>query len=121
MHKLSSSEFRTIIFALIAIALLSLIIGIFVRKWIEKPVHELVNATEQVGTGNLNYVIKDLGSDELGLLAKSFNNMTQKLAEARLQLFQSDKMASMGRLAAGVAHEINNPLTAVLTYSSFLT
>jgi signal transduction histidine kinase len=46
--------------------------------------------------------------------------MTRKLAEARLQLFQSDKMASMGRLAAGVAHEINNPLTAVLTYSSFL-
>jgi two-component system NtrC family sensor kinase len=118
--QIASSEFRTILLALIAIALLSLIIGIFVRRWIEKPVHELVNATEQVGTGNLNYVIKDLGSDELGLLAKSFNNMTQKLADARLQLFQSDKMASMGRLAAGVAHEINNPLTAVLTYSSFL-
>jgi two-component system NtrC family sensor kinase len=118
--QIASSEFRSIIFAIIAIALLSLIIGIFVRRWIEKPVHELVNATEQVGTGNLNYVIKDLGSDELGLLAKSFNNMTQKLADARLQLFQSDKMASMGRLAAGVAHEINNPLTAVLTYSSFL-
>ncbi len=118
--QIASSEFRSIIFAVIAIAMLSLIIGIFVRRWIEKPVNELVTATEQVGTGNLNYIIKDLGSDEMGLLAKSFNNMTQKLAEARLQLFQSDKMASMGRLAAGVAHEINNPLTAVLTYSSFL-
>ncbi len=118
--QIASSEFRSIVFAVIAIALLSLIIGIFVRRWIEKPVNELVNATEQVGTGNLNYIIKDLGSDELGLLGKSFNNMTQKLADARLQLFQSDKMASMGRLAAGVAHEINNPLTAVLTYSSFL-
>jgi len=118
--QIASSEFRSILFAIIAIALLSLIIGIFVRRWIEKPVNELVTATEQVGTGNLNYLIKDLGSDELGLLAKSFNNMTQKLAEARIQLFQSDKMASLGRLAAGVAHEINNPLTAVLTYSSFL-
>ncbi|NNJ52137.1 MAG: HAMP domain-containing protein [Ignavibacteriaceae bacterium] len=114
------SENRSIIFALIAIALLSLIIGIFVRKWVEKPVNELVTATNQVGTGNLNYIINDLGSDELGLLAKSFNNMTNKLAEARMQIFQSDKMASLGRLAAGVAHEINNPLTAVLTYSSFL-
>ena len=46
--------------------------------------------------------------------------MTKKLAEARIQLFQSDKMASLGRLAAGVAHEINNPLTGILTYSSFL-
>jgi two-component system NtrC family sensor kinase len=118
--QISSSTSRSIVFAIIAIALLSLIIGIFVRRWVEKPVNELVTATEQVGTGNLNYMIKDLGSDELGLLAKSFNNMTQKLAEARIQLFQSDKMASLGRLAAGVAHEINNPLTAVLTYSSFL-
>jgi len=118
--QISSSESRSIVFAIIAIALLSLIIGIFVRRWVERPVNELVTATEQVGTGNLNYLIKDLGSDELGLLAKSFNNMTQKLAEARIQLFQSDKMASLGRLAAGVAHEINNPLTAVLTYSSFL-
>lgn len=118
--QIASSEFRSIIFAIIAIAMLSLIIGIFVRKWVEKPVSELVIATDQVGTGNLSYMIKDLGSDEMGLLAKSFNNMTQKLAEARMQLFQSDKMASLGRLAAGVAHEINNPLTAVLTYSSFL-
>ena len=118
--QIASSEFRSIIFAIIAIALLSIIVGIFVRKWVAKPVNELVTATDMVGSGDLNYVIKDLGSDELGLLAKSFNNMTKKLAEARLQLFQSDKMASLGRLAAGVAHEINNPLTAVLTYSSFL-
>jgi two-component system NtrC family sensor kinase len=118
--QIANSEFRTIVFAIIAIALISIIIGIFVRKWVAKPVTELVTATEMVGSGDLNYVIKDLSSDELGLLAKSFNNMTKKLAEARLQLFQSDKMASLGRLAAGVAHEINNPLTAVLTYSSFL-
>ncbi len=119
-NQIKQSENRSFIFAVGAILLLSLIIAFIVRKWIEKPITELVTATEQVGTGNLNYVIKDLGSDELGLLGKSFNNMTQKLADARLQLFQSDKMASMGRLAAGVAHEINNPLTAVLTYSSFL-
>jgi two-component system NtrC family sensor kinase len=44
----------------------------------------------------------------------------EKLAEAQRQLLQSDKLSSLGRLAAGVAHEINNPLTGVLTYSSFL-
>ena len=54
------------------------------------------------------------------MLARSFNHMTRKISEARLQLVQSDKLASLGRLAAGVAHEINNPLTGVLTYSSMM-
>ena len=119
-RQIASSEFMFILFAVIAIFALSLFIGVFVRIWIGKPVQELVKATNQVSTGNLNYTIKSLGKDELGILASSFNNMTKKLAEARMQLFQSDKMASLGRLAAGVAHEINNPLTGVLTYSSFL-
>jgi signal transduction histidine kinase len=73
-----------------------------------------------VAGGDLSYRVTVKREDELGMLARSFNNMTDKLAEARLQLFQSDKLASLGRLAAGVAHEINNPLTAVLTYSSYL-
>lgn len=118
--QISDSEIQSILFAVIAIIALSFIIGFFVRRWVARPVKELVKATHQVSSGNLNYTIDGLGNDELGTLGDSFNNMTNKLAEARLQLFQSDKMASLGRLAAGVAHEINNPLTGVLTYSSFL-
>jgi len=119
-QQIKDSEMRSIFFAVIAIVALSFIIGFFVRKWIVRPVKELVHATHEVSSGNLNYTIEKLGNDELGTLGTSFNNMTRKLAEARLQLFQSDKMASLGRLAAGVAHEINNPLTGVLTYGSFL-
>ncbi len=99
---------------------LSLIIGLLVRRWVALPVRRLVEATRHVAGGDLNYVIPEERDDELGMLARSFNNMTQRLSEARLQLVQSDKLASLGRLAAGVAHEINNPLTGVLTYSSFL-
>jgi two-component system NtrC family sensor kinase len=99
---------------------ISAIIGLFVRRWVVKPVNELLDATRAVAAGNLSFTIKERNADELGHLARSFNNMTRKLAEARMQLFQSDKLASVGRLAAGVAHEINNPLTGVLTYSSFL-
>jgi signal transduction histidine kinase len=119
-QQIEDSKFRLIVFAAIAILALSFFIAYFVRKWVGKPVSVLVKATKQVSAGNLNFTIDDPGKDELGMLATSFNKMTKSLAEAKLQLFQSDKMASLGRLAAGVAHEINNPLTGVLTYSSFL-
>ncbi len=119
-NTILKSEWEIVFFALIAILATGLLIGFFVRRWISTPVNDLLGGTEQVSAGNLNYAIKDLGNDEIGKLGQSFNNMTRKLSEARMQLFQSDKMASLGRLAAGVAHEINNPLTGVLTYSSFL-
>ncbi|MBI4535006.1 MAG: HAMP domain-containing protein, partial [Ignavibacteriae bacterium] len=119
-RKIAMSQVELAVFALAAIFGVSLIIIFFVRRWVVVPVHALVTATQQVGSGNLSYRIGAMGDNELGMLARSFNTMTQKLSEARLQLFQSDKMASLGRLAAGVAHELNNPLTGVLTYSSFL-
>ena len=119
-QKIEMAKFKMLMFALIAIIFLSLILWFFVKRLVDKPVNVLVNATKHVAEGNLAYTIDTHGNDELGMLARSFNNMTKKLSEARRQLFQSDKMASLGRLAAGVAHEINNPLTGILTYSSFL-
>gem|GEM_PF-177628 len=119
-QTIQKSELEIGIFAVVAILGVGLLIGFFVRRWVSLPVNNLLSATKQVSMGNLNYSIKDMGENEIGMLAHSFNNMTKKLSEARMQLFQSDKMASLGRLAAGVAHEINNPLTGVLTYSSFL-
>lgn len=119
-QQIKDNELRLIALAAIAILALSCFIAYFVRRWIGEPVAELVRATNQVSLGNLSYSIGNPGKDELGILAKSFNTMTKNLAEAKLQLFQADKMASVGRLAAGIAHEINNPLTGVLTYSSFL-
>lgn len=119
-NEIVKREWQIVFFAAIAIAAVGLLIAFFVRRWVSNPVNDLLNATQQVSQGNLNYTIKNLGDNEIGKLGESFNNMTKKLSEARMQLFQSDKMASLGRLAAGVAHEINNPLTGVLTYSSFL-
>lgn len=113
-------QVEVVLFAVCAFFTLSLIIGLLVRRWVALPVRRLVEATRHVAGGDLHYVIPGERDDELGMLARAFNNMTQRLSEARLQLVQSDKLASLGRLAAGVAHEINNPLTGVLTYSSFL-
>lgn len=119
-QKIHTAKINSIAMTAIAILLLSAILGYLVKNLLDKPIQALVKATQNVASGNLNYSIDITSGDELGMLARSFNNMTKKLAEARIQLFQSDKMASLGRLAAGVAHEINNPLTGILTYSSFL-
>lgn len=117
---LRRGRIEIVFLAVSAVLLLSLIIAVFVRRWVSVPVKQLVAATQRVADGDLSKTIDEARADELGLLARSFNHMTGKLAEARLQLVQSDKLASLGRLAAGVAHEINNPLTGVLTYSSLL-
>jgi len=119
-RNIRHSQLAAIILAISVILILSLIVGLMVRWWIDRPVQELLTATRNVAGGNLAYRLTVKSDDELGMLGNSFNNMTDKLAQARLQLFQSDKLASLGRLAAGVAHEINNPMTAVLTYSSYL-
>jgi two-component system NtrC family sensor kinase len=119
-RNIRRSQLAIVVLAISTIIILSLIVGFMVRWWIDRPVQELLTATRHIAGGNLAYRVKVKREDELGMLARSFNNMTENLAEARMQLFQSDKLASLGRLAAGVAHEINNPLTAVLTYSSYL-
>jgi two-component system NtrC family sensor kinase len=119
-RNLQRGRTEIMLFAVSAVLLLSIIVGVFVRRWVDIPVRRLVEATQRVASGDLGKTIDEARADELGMLARSFNHMTRKLAEARTQLIQSDKMASLGRLAAGVAHEINNPLTGVLTYSSLL-
>lgn len=107
-------------FAALAILCSSLIIWWLNRKLVVRPVEALMEGTLRVAQGDLATVIKVEGHHELSQLAHAFNTMTSQISETRLQLTQADKLASVGRLAAGIAHEINNPLTGVLTYASLM-
>ncbi|MBI4913253.1 MAG: HAMP domain-containing protein [Acidobacteria bacterium] len=106
--------------ALVAVLATGLILWWLTRSLVVKPVAALVAGTRAVAGGELGTTIPVMGRHELGDLAKAFNDMTRRLVETQRQLTQADKLASVGRLAAGIAHEINNPLTGVLSYASLL-
>jgi two-component system NtrC family sensor kinase len=95
---------------------------------ISTPVRKLVTASREVADGNFNARVKIQSGDELGTLADSFNRMAAALQERERELqeftkskiMESERLALIGQLAAGVAHELNNPLQGIVTYSHLL-
>ena len=119
-HEVARNRRFTAGLSAAAILGISLLLWLILHRLVGRPVARLLAATRAVSEGDLSPRLPVHRTDELSQLAGSFNEMTVHLAEARHQIYQSNKLASLGRLAAGIAHEINNPLTGVLTYSSFL-
>ena len=115
---------------LLTVAGISLAIGLgyFLEDKIMRPVRRLIKAGAQVSHGNLSPDIGPISKSEIGVLQKTFTEMLKSLqerdrrlkAESEIKLLQSEKLASIGRFAAGVADEINNPLTGVLTFTHML-
>jgi two-component system NtrC family sensor kinase len=117
-------------FILITVAgvLIAIGLGSFLANRITKPVKWLIAASRDVSKGNLSPEIGPMAKDEIGVLQKTFSEMLASIqerdkrqrVESEIRLLLSEKQASVGRLAAGVAHEINNPLTGVLTFTHML-
>ncbi len=93
-----------------------------------KPINHLVFASKQLAQGDLTHKVKIESKDEIGELAKTFNFMVESLKErdeklkkhAQERIMESERLAIIGQLAAGVAHELNNPLGGILVYSHLL-
>ena len=113
-------------FVLITLAGMALatLLGCFMAGKIINPVHRLILASQQVTEGSLTPDIGPVSSGEMAVLQNTFKEMVaamgRRRAESQDRLLLSERQASVGRLAAGVAHEINNPLTGVLTYTHML-
>ncbi len=102
-------------------ALLVVGLGFFVlTRLVVRPLQAMQVATTEVSSGDWERRIETSGPREIAALADALNQMTSSLLLQREQLIRSEKLASVGQLAAGVAHEIGNPLAAVLGYADIL-
>jgi two-component system NtrC family sensor kinase len=136
---------ETLILTAIGVLVLAGFFWAFARWQVVRPVAALLNATRAVARDRLDLELPVRSKGELGLLAASFNDMTRSLRrteselvelsrdlerqveerttdlrKAQAQLVQSEKLSSLGRLSASIAHEINNPLAGILTFAKLI-
>ncbi|MBP6627849.1 MAG: HAMP domain-containing histidine kinase [Kofleriaceae bacterium] len=95
-------------------------LGLYLLRSISGPVARLREGAQRIGGGDLGARVDLRGDDEIGALAGVFNQMAEDLAHHQAELIERNRLASIGQLAAGVAHEINNPIGVMLGYVMLL-
>ncbi len=144
--QLTKSRTWVIFLAMALLLVISLLLAVFTQKVLNRPIQDLLQHTQMVADGKLDTTMQLTSRDELGELAASFNRMTVSLKKAHdelaewtrtleerveertrenrqmhAQLARSEKLSSLGQMATGIAHEINNPMTGILLYANLIT
>ncbi len=112
MNEVAHSK-RILTFTLIVAFLAGTIFSMYFIKSITGPIAELLSATRKIKSGKLQYRIEEQLKDEFSELAASFNEMAVSLQEQYAKLQQTERLAVVGELAAGMAHEIKNPMAGI--------
>ncbi len=144
-ESIKQSELHIFLIAIVFIFLFSTIMVLFLKKLITDPLWQLVENTKKISKGDFNIKLPVNKKDEIGELARSFKKMVVRIQEfkekleglnrelekrveekaAKLKLaqktiIQAEKMSSLGRLAAVIAHEINNPISGLVVFINLL-
>jgi two-component system, NtrC family, sensor kinase len=144
-EQLQASSSRMLIYTAGGMVIIAVLSWLFVWREVGQPIKALKKGTEHLSRGELGYQIEVRSQDEVGELAHSFNDMslqlraaneeivtwaktledrveqkTRELKRAHDHVLHVEKMASIGKMAAVVAHEVNNPLSGILTYAKLL-
>jgi len=143
--RVAQTTRNAIVFGCVSTVLICGLVGLFIYRFVSRPVQRLLECTRRIARGDLNCELQTTSDDEIGQLARSFTNMTEDLRKARAQLsnwahrleeevehktrdlrlaqaqvVRSEKLSSIGLLAAGVAHELNSPLMGILTFAQLV-
>jgi two-component system NtrC family sensor kinase len=140
-QHLDRAQSLILLYILVDVVLLLLIGSYLLDRWIIRPLRQLTKATGRVASGHLTHYVDVRRDDEIGQLSRTFNRMVEHLGDSRAEVesrieelvevnrdlraarhtvLRNEKLASVGTLAAGIAHEVGNPLTAILGYVDIL-